>query len=77
MARDWYHSAQQIRKSEEDDKRDSMDEDNEDDNALSFSQTTLEEVPEEGRESASNPRSKPIRPLPAHESATNDLSCCG
>jgi hypothetical protein len=46
-------------------------EDSGDDDALSFSQTTLEEVPEE--ESPPKPPSKPIRRLPAHEAATNEL----
>lgn len=46
-------------------------EDSEDDNALSFSQTTLDEVPEE--ESAPKPPAKPVRILPAHEAASNEL----
>jgi hypothetical protein len=41
------------------------------DEALSFSPATMEEVPEE--EEAPKPSPKPIRRLPAHEAATNEL----
>ena len=40
------------------------------DEALSFSQATMEEVPEE---KAPKPTTKPLRRLPAHEAATNEL----
>jgi len=46
-------------------------EESEDDNVLSFSQTTLDEVPEEGSEP--KPAAKPFRRLPVHEAATNEL----
>ncbi len=43
----------------------------EDDNALSFSKETLEEVPEDVPAESSSP--KPVRKLPTHEHATNEL----
>lgn len=67
--RDWYHSAQSIRKTEEYN-GDTMINDESEDDALSFSQATLEEVPEEEEPA---PAPKPARRLPAHESATNEL----
>jgi hypothetical protein len=70
LPRDWYHSAQAIRKKEEYDGDTMIVEESEDDNALSFSQATLEEVPEE---EIAQPAPKPIRRLPAHEAATNEL----
>jgi hypothetical protein len=53
-------------------------EESEDDNALSFSTATLEEVPEEGEEISGRTTTqplpkKPVRRLPAHEAATNEL----
>ncbi len=69
LSRNWYHSAQSIRKKEEDNIDPIITDESEDDNALSFSQTTLDEVPEEPVE----PTPKPARRLPAHESATNEL----
>ena len=42
------------------------------DDVLSFSQATMEEVPEEG-ERAPTPSPEPLRRLPAHEAATNEL----
>jgi len=74
--RDWYHSAQAIRKKEEYDGDTMILEESEDDNALSFSTATLEEVPEEeivGQTTTQPPANKPIRRLPAHEAATNEL----
>ena len=73
-ARDWYHSAQAIRKKEEYDGDTMILEESEDDNALSFSSATLEEVPEEEvAELEQKPPAKPVRRLPAHEAATNEL----
>jgi len=46
-------------------------EEDDDGDALSFSQAILEEVPEE--DEATEPTPKPIRRLPAHEAATNEL----
>jgi hypothetical protein len=71
-ARDWYHSAQSIRKKEEYKGETVVTEDSEDD-ALSFSQTTLDEVPEDGPAPKHASASKPVRRLPAHEAATNEL----
>jgi hypothetical protein len=70
LPRDWYHSAQSIRKKEEYNGDTMIVEESEDDNALSFSQATLEEVPEE---EIAQPTPKPVRRLPAHEAATNEL----
>jgi hypothetical protein len=70
LPRDWYHSAQAIRKKEEYDGDTMVVEESEDDNALSFSQSALEEVPEE---EIAQPTPKPVRRLPAHEAATNEL----
>jgi hypothetical protein len=70
FSRDWYHSAQAIRKKEEYDGDTMIMEESEDDNALSFSQSALEEVPEEEIE---QPTPKPVRRLPAHEVATKEL----
>ena len=73
VPRDWYHSAQSIRKKEEFNGETIVEEESEDD-VLSFSQNTMEEVPEEEEEEeAPKPSSKPIRRLPAHEAATNEL----
>jgi len=47
-------------------------EESEDDNALSFSTATLEEVPEE-EVPEQTPPPKSVRRLPAHEAATNEL----
>ena len=69
-SRDWYHSAQAIRKKEEYNGDTIVEEESEDD-VLSFSQATMDEVPEE--EETSKPATKPIRRLPAHEAATNEL----
>jgi len=76
--RDWYHSAQAIRKKEEYDGDTMVLEESEDDNALSFSTATLEEVPEEEivgqtKTQAPTTNNKPVRRLPAHEAATNEL----
>ena len=76
--RDWYHSAQAIRKKEEYDGDTMILEESEDDNALSFSTATLEEVPEEEIAGQTQTRTqpannKPVRRLPAHEAATNEL----
>jgi hypothetical protein len=46
-------------------------EESEDENSLNFSQATLDEVPEDGP--APEPAPKPVRHLPAHEAATNEL----
>lgn len=72
---DWYNSAQQIRKKEEYNGDSIIGEEDEDENALSFSQATLDEVPEESAapDPAPKPTRKPVRRLPAHEAATNEL----
>ncbi|KUJ12796.1 uncharacterized protein LY89DRAFT_785374 [Mollisia scopiformis] len=67
---DWYHSAQEIRKKEEYNGDTLISEESEGDDALSFSQATLEEVPEDEQ---AEPAPKPVRRLPAHEAATNEL----
>ncbi|CAL3964615.1 hypothetical protein PZA11_002412 [Diplocarpon coronariae] len=67
---DWYHSAQRIRKMEEYNEDTLISEESEDE-ALSLSQATLEEVPEEDEPSPPPPRS--ARRFPAHEAATNEL----
>src|SRR3954453_17898897 len=69
--RNWYHSAQQIRLREEYNGDTIISEALEDDDALSFSQATLDEVPEE--DLPPKPAGKPIRRPPAHEAATNEL----
>ena len=69
--RDWYHSAQSIRKREEYNGQIIMAEDSEEENALSSSQVTLEEVPQE--DPAPKTHTKPLRRLPAHEAATTEL----
>ncbi|CZR54602.1 uncharacterized protein PAC_04486 [Phialocephala subalpina] len=66
----WYHSAQEIRKKEEYNGDTLISEESEGDDALSFSQATLEEVPED---EPAEPARKPVRRLPAHEAATNEL----
>jgi hypothetical protein len=75
--RDWYHSAQAIRTKEEFDDETKILEESEDDNALSFSTATLEEVPEDGisaqKTSPPPTNNKPNLSLPAHEAATNEL----
>lgn len=48
-----------------------INEDSEGEEALSMSQTTLDEVPEE--EENAPPPKKPVRRLPAHEAATDEL----
>jgi len=68
---DWYHSAQGIRKKEEYNGDTVIAEDSESNNALSFSQTTLEEVPE--NEPASKIPTKQTSKLPGHEAAANEL----
>ncbi|KAE8441434.1 hypothetical protein EG329_004960 [Mollisiaceae sp. DMI_Dod_QoI] len=67
---DWYHSAQAIRKKEEYNGDALVGEESEGDDALSFSQATLEEVPED---EPAEPAPKPVRRLPAHEAAANEL----
>ena len=71
LSRDWYHSAQSIRKKEEYNTESLISEESEDDNALSFEQATLDEVPEE---TSLEPAPKPnIRHQQAHKAATNEL----
>jgi hypothetical protein len=72
VIREWYHSAQAIRKKEEYNGDTMILEESEDDNALSFSTATLEEVPEE-EVPEQTPPPKVVRRLPAHEAATNEL----
>jgi hypothetical protein len=69
--RDWYHSAQSIRKEEEYNGDAIVEPESEDDNALSSSQTALDEVPED--QPASNPRPKSLRRPPSHEAAAKEL----
>ncbi|KAF4636652.1 hypothetical protein G7Y89_g1431 [Cudoniella acicularis] len=71
---DWYHSAQAIRKKNEDGQADIIyGEESEDENALSFSQTTQDEVPENETAKPTEPARKPSRKPSAHTSATNEL----
>ena len=72
LGRDWYHSAQSVRKREEYNGESCLSPDNEEDNPLSFSQTTLDEVPEEGESAREAPKANMVK-LPAHEAATNEL----
>ncbi|TVY16427.1 hypothetical protein LARI1_G007217 [Lachnellula arida] len=67
---DWYHSAQAIRKREEYNEDTIIHEDIDNEEALSMSQTTLDEVPEE---EDAPPAKKPTGRLPAHEAATKEL----
>ncbi|PBP28791.1 hypothetical protein BUE80_DR000416 [Diplocarpon rosae] len=67
---DWYHSAQTIRKAEEYNGDALISEESEDD-TMSFSQATLEEVPED--DEPSPPPPKPVRRRSVHEAATNEL----
>src|SRR4051812_18543061 len=68
--RDWYCSAQSIRKGRT--HRDTAgDLDSEDDNALSLSQATLDEVPEDAP--APSAAEKPVRRAPAQEAAMKEL----
>lgn len=74
IRRDWYHSAQTIRKKEEYNGEAGFAEDSDED-VLSFSQTTLDEVPEDG-EAPAKPAatvSKSTKRVPAHEAATKEL----
>ncbi|KAK0100411.1 hypothetical protein ONS96_007689 [Cadophora gregata f. sp. sojae] len=68
---DWYHSAQSMRTIEEYNGDTIIAEESDDENPLSFSQATLEEVPEENEDPSTAPN--PTRRLPAHEAATNEL----
>ncbi|TVY73174.1 hypothetical protein LSUE1_G005901 [Lachnellula suecica] len=70
---DWYHSAQAIRKREEYNGDTMINEEDEGYDALSMSQTTLDGVPEETEEEPAQPVKKPVRRLPAHEAASNEL----
>lgn len=72
--RDWYHSAQTIRTAEEC-HGDALLGDESEEDALTFSQATLEEVPEDDEQSPAPSRgeSKPARRAPAREAATNEL----
>ncbi|CAG8954471.1 hypothetical protein HYFRA_00004383 [Hymenoscyphus fraxineus] len=69
---DWYHSAQLIRLKEEETGGIYSD-DSDDENSLSFSQTTLEEVPEEEVAESPSPSSKAARPSRARDTATKEL----
>lgn len=71
--RNWYHSAQRIRKKEEYNGDTVIDTDSEDDNISGFSQASLDKVPEEDSEPTAKPAPTPVRQLPAHEAATNEL----
>ncbi|KAG4440710.1 hypothetical protein IFR05_003804 [Cadophora sp. M221] len=68
---DWYHSAQSMRKTEEYNGDTIISEESDEDNPLSFSQATLEEVPEE--DGSPPPAPKPLRGLSTHEAAANEL----
>jgi len=72
ISRDWYHSAQSIRKKEEYIRETGITEDSEDE-ALSLSQTTLDEVPEDGPAPKPAVAPKPVRKLPTHDAAANEL----
>ncbi|KAK2630102.1 hypothetical protein QTJ16_000922 [Diplocarpon rosae] len=67
---DWYHSAQTIRKAEAYNGDALISEESEDD-AMSASQATLEEVPED--DEPSPPPPKPVRGRSLHEAATKEL----
>jgi hypothetical protein len=69
--RDWYHSAQSIRKEEDYNGDAIVEPESENENALSSSQTALDEVPED--QLASNPPPKPLRRPPSHEAAAKEL----
>jgi hypothetical protein len=70
VIRDWYHSAQSMRKNEEYNGDMIVSEDEDEEDILSVSAATLEEVPEDG---PARSAPKPVRRLPAHEAATNEL----
>jgi hypothetical protein len=75
MARDWYQSAQAIRTKEEErvDMLIDGDSEDEDESALSMSQATLDEVPEDAAPPP-KPTHKPKRRRPAHaEAASKEL----
>ncbi|TAQ90612.1 hypothetical protein B7494_g1077 [Chlorociboria aeruginascens] len=66
---DWYHSAQTLRRQGE--YNEDTVEESEDENALSFSQTTLDEVPEDGP--VSKPSPKAVKKHHNHDAATREL----
>ena len=68
--RDWYHSAQAVRKNEEYNGDTTMEEESEDE-SLSISPATLDEVP--GDEQTPKPAAEPIRRHSANEAAANEL----
>ncbi|TVY39091.1 hypothetical protein LOCC1_G005275 [Lachnellula occidentalis] len=67
---DWYHSAQAIRKREEYNEDTVIHDGSDNEEALSMSQTTLDEVPED---EDAPPTKKPTGQRPAHEAATKAL----
>ena len=72
--RDWYQSAQAIRTAEEEKGDVLLDADSEDESALSMSQATLDEVPEDAPPPPPKPTRKPRRRRPAHaEAAAKEL----
>jgi hypothetical protein len=71
FARDWYYSAQTVRKKEEYNMDALVDEGSGDENPVDDSQTRLEDVPEDGP--APEREIKPTGRLPGHEKASNEL----
>lgn len=72
VSRDWYHSAQQIREREEYNEDLGLNEEHEDE-ALSFSQDTLDKVPEEDEDHARQPAAESMPKTPSHEAAATQL----
>jgi hypothetical protein len=69
--RDWYYSAQTIRKKDEYNVDTFVDEESEDEKVADDSQAPLEDVPEDGP--APNKETKRTGRQPAHETASNEL----
>jgi hypothetical protein len=71
LGRDWYYSAQTIRKKEEYNMDTFVDEESAEENHVDESQTPLEDVPED--DPAPERETKPTGRFPAHEKASNEL----
>lgn len=71
--RDWYRSAQEIRKWEENSGDVAIEEESGDDAGLDASQTSLEDVPEETPAPRQESTKRRTRRLPAHGPAVNEL----
>lgn len=70
--RDWYHSAQSIRKNEEYNGTTLIDEDSEEDGNLNASGGSLDDIPEDENPSPTQ-TPKRVRKLSAHEAASSEL----